>query len=245
MDRQINLMDILKLYLKRWWIIAIAIIVGAVIAGIVTTTLITPMYTSYGTLYTENTADIMSQNVTEIDYNTSMARKELVKTYAEILSSNSFMQLVADQIDLGYSAGQIKSMVSMSSKNETEILIISVTSPDPTTSHIIAQKVLDIAPKFVSEIIEGGSAKILDQPVFSKNPSSPNLVKNVEIGAILGILFSLALILAIEIIDNKVKDADSVAAMFKYPVLGEIPSMQNHKFGKKVKKSKEEKAVKA
>ncbi len=245
MDKQINLMDILKLYLKRWWVIAIAIIVGAVIAGIITTTLITPMYTSYGTLYTENSADIISKNVTEIDYNTSMARKELVKTYAEVLSSNSFMQLVADQVELDYSAGQIKSMVSMGSKNETEILIISVTSPDPTVSHIIAQKVLDMAPKFVGEIIEGSSAKILDQPVFSKTPSSPNLVRNVEIGAILGMLFSLALILVIEIIDNKVKDADSVAAMFKYPILGEIPSMQNHKLDKKVKNGKGEKTVKA
>ena len=243
-DRQINLMDMLKLYLKRWWIIAIAMIIGGIIAGTYTTLFVKPRYTAYGTLYTETSADVMNQ-IVDIEYNNLLAKRELVMTYAEILSSNSFMQLVAEQSGLEYSADQVRSMISMSPKNETEILVIAVTSFDPTDSHIIAQKVLDMAPIFVSEIIEGGSVKILDQPVFSSNPSSPNLIRNVEVGAILGILFSLALILAIEFFDNKVKDADTVAEMFKYPVLGEIPTMQQHKRDKKAKKSEEEETVKA
>lgn len=242
-DRQINLMDILKLYLKRWWIIMIAMVVCAVLAGVFTTAFITPMYTSQGTLYTENTSDIMNQDVTGVDLSTVMVRKELVGTYAEVLSSNSFMQLVAKQSDLGYSSGEIKSMVSMRAKDETEILVISVTTTDPKHSHIIAQKILDMAPKFVNEIVEGGSVKILDQPVYSEAPSSPNTVRNIEIGAILGILFSMALVLAIEIIDNKVKDADAVAEMFKYPILGEIPTMHNNQ--KKKKNNIDKKTVQA
>lgn len=245
MDIQINLMDIIKLYLKRWWIILIAMLVGAVIAGVITTAFITPMYTSYGTLYTENTSDIMNQDVTGVDLSTVMVRKELVGTYAEVLSSNTFMEMVAKQSDLGYSAGQINSMVSMSAKDETEILVIAVRSIDPSHSHIIAQKILDMAPKFVNEIVEGGSVKILDQPIYSDAPSSPNTVRNIEIGAILGILISLAIILLIEIIDNKIKDAETVAEMFKYPILGEIPTMGNHKKEQKAKNSKKTNPVKA
>lgn len=226
-DRQINLIDVLKLYLKRWWVIAIAMIIGGAIAFTYTTSFVTPMYTSYGTLYTENSSDLFNQDVSGVDYNAVMVRKELVGTYAEVLTSNSFMQIIADQSDLGYTPAQIRSMIAMHSKNETEILVIAVKSMDPRHSHIITQKILDMAPGFVSEIVEGGSVKILDQPVFSEVPSSPNVVRNTEIGVILGILFSLALVLAIEIIDNKVKDADTVAEMFKYPILGEIPTMEN------------------
>ncbi len=243
-DRQINLMDVLKLYLKRWWVILIAMIIGGAIAFGYTTTFVTPMYTSYGTLYTENTSDILNQDVSGVDYNTVMVRKELVGTYAEVLTSNSFMQIVADKSDLGYTPAEIRSMIAMQSKNETEILVIAVKTLDPRHSHIIAQKILDMAPGFVSEIVEGGSVKILDQPVFSETPSSPNVVRNTEIGAILGILFSLALVLAIEIIDNKVKDADAVAKMFKYPILGEIPTMQNHQRREKKEKNSQ-KTVKA
>ena len=244
MDRQINLMDVLKLYLKRWWVILIALIIGGTIAYAYTTSFVTPMYTSYGTLYTENTSDILNKDVSGVDYNTVMVRKELVGTYAEVLTSNSFMQIVADQSGLDYTPAQIRSMIAMQAKNETEILVIAVRSTNPSHSHIIAQKILDMAPGFVSEIVEGGSVKILDQPVFSDVPSSPNVIRNTEIGAILGILFSLALILAIEIIDNKVKDAESVSEMFKYPILGEIPTMQQR--GRKEKKEKNKKeALKA
>lgn len=246
MDKQINLMDIIKLYLKRWWCIAIAFVVGAVIAGIITMTLITPMYTSYGTLYTENTTDIVNQNVTEVNLSTVMVRKELVATYAEILSSSSFLQKVAEQSGLDYSASEILQMISMDSKNNTEILVISVTSPDPGDSHIIAQKILDMAPTFINEIVEGGSVKILDQPVFSPSPSSPNVVRNIEIGAILGVLVSLLLVFVVEILDNKVKDADVITEMFKYPILGEIPYFAtNTKKDKKRKKTKEAEPQKA
>ncbi len=243
MDRQINVMDILKLYMKRWWCLVLAIIVGGIIAGVSTILFITPMYTSHCTLYTENTTDVVSQNVTKVDLSTVMVRKELVQTYAEILSSNSFLTRVADESDLGYTGGQILRMISMTDKNGTEILVVSVTSPNPNHSHIIAQKIVDLAPEFVNDIVEGGNVKPLDLPEYSNVPSSPNTVRNVEIGMIIGLLLSLIIVFAIEMLDNKVKDADAVAEMFKYPILGEVPyfTSASKKEVNKKKKAKQQK----
>lgn len=223
MDRQINLMDLLKLYMKRWWCLVLAIIIGGTFAGVFTRFFITPMYTSYCTLYTENSTDIVSQNATELNLSTVMVRKELVATYAEVLSSNTFLSNVAEASDLGYTASQIHGMISMTDKNDTEILVISVTSTDANHSHIIAQKIVDLAPAFVSEIVEGGNVKPLDMPEYSNIPSSPNLARNIQVGMIIGLLISLIIVFALEMLDNKVKDADSIAETFKYPVLGEVP----------------------
>ncbi len=223
MDKQINIMELLKIFLKRWWCILLAVIIGMTISGVYTVAFVEPLYMSYGTLYTENTTDVMNQNVTEVNLSTVMVRKELVATYAEILSSNTFLQKVADECGLGYSSGEILNMLSMKDKNETEILIISVTSLDPKHSHIIAQTIFDLAPTFINEIVEGGSVKVLDQPVYTAEPSSPNIIRKIEIGAVLGLLVSLVIVLAIEMLDNKVKDAETVAETFKYPILGEIP----------------------
>lgn len=223
MDRQINLMDLLKLYAKRWWCLVIAAIVGGVLSGLVTQFLITPMYTSYGTLYTENTTDVVSQNVTDINLSTVMVRKELVKTYAEVLSSNSFLNQVAYESGIGYTSSQIHSMISMTDRNETEILVLTVTSPVPEHSFIIAQKIMDLAPAFIGEKITGGNVTPIDQPELPMKPSSPNLLGNIEIGIFLGLLISLIVVFAIEMLDNKVKDAISLAETFKYPILGEVP----------------------
>ena len=241
MDRQINIMDILKLYMKRWWCLLLAMVLGGVISAVSTVLFVVPMYTSYCTLYTENTADITNQNITEVNLSTVMVRKELVQTYAEILSSNTFLTRVAEQSDIGYTSDQILKMISMKDKNETEILVVSVTSVNPNHSHIIAQKIVDLAPEFVSDIVEGGSVKPLDLPKYSNSPSSPNLVRNIEVGMIIGLLISLVLVFTVEMLDNKVKDSDTVAEMFKYPILGEVPyftstsKKENNKFVKLIK----------
>jgi capsular polysaccharide biosynthesis protein len=87
-------------------------------------------------------------------------------------------------------------------------------------------------------IVEGGNVKILDEPEYPQLPSSPNLVRNVEIGVFAGLLISLVLVFAIEMLDNKVKDAETIAESFKYPVLGEVPYFTTNAKEKKQKKSK-------
>ena len=228
MDRQINLMDLLKLYMKRWWCLVLAIIIGGTIAGVYTKVFVTPMYTSYGTLFTDNENDngVVQSDAGSISLNTVMVQKELVSTYAEVLSSNTFLNKVALETQkrgLPYSGGQILSMLSMSDKNETQILVIEVTSPVPEHSFIIAQEIINMAPAQIEEIVKGGSVKKLDEPVMSRVPSSPNTMRNIEVGMFIGLLISLMIVFAIEMLDNKVKDADAIADTFKYPILGEVP----------------------
>lgn len=241
MDRQINLMELLKLYMKRWWCLVLALIVGAVVAGAYTSLFVTPLYTSYGTLYSENSTKKEVAVEGETNLNTVMVRKELVTTYAEMLSSNTFLAQVAEESALGYTGSDILKMISMTDKNDTEILVISVTTPNAKDSQIIAQKIVDLAPKFVEEITRGnGTVTVLDQPVTSDVPSSPNLSRNVQVGGFIGLLISLIVVFAIEMLDNKVKDSDAVAEAFKYPVLGEVPyftTVSKKETRKKKKKS--------
>lgn len=224
MDRQINLMELLKLYAKRWWCLLLAILVAAGIAGVYTKLFVTPMYTSYGTLYSENSTKKDVSVEGEETLNSAMVRKELVTTYAEMLSSNTFLEKVAEESGLHYTASQILGMISMTDKNDTEILVVSVTTPNPEDSQIIAQKIVDLAPDFVRDVTKGkGTVTVLDKPVTDYNPSSPNISKNMQVGGFIGLLLSLIIVFAIEMLDNKVKDADAISDAFKYPVLGEVP----------------------
>lgn len=223
MEKQINLMDIIKLYTRRWWALVIGLVVGGIIAGTYTTFFVTRIYESAGSLYTENSTDILQQDITDVNLSTIMVRKELVATYAEVLSSNTFLKKVAAESNLGYTNEDILKMLSMSSKNQTEILIISVKSPNPQHAYIIAQTIINLAEEQISTVVEGGSVKLLDEPEYPQTYSSPNILKNTQLGMLIGFVFSLVLIFVIEMLDNKVKDANQVSAIFQYPVLGEIP----------------------
>ena len=237
MDKQINLMDLLRLYMRRWWCLVVAMIIGGLLSGLFTTFFITPMYVSGGSLYAENTTDIVT-TTTDINLSEVMVRQELVKTYAEVLTSNVFMKEVATTSGLGYNHEQILKMVSMTDKSNTEILVITVTSANPQHAYIIAQTIINLASEQIMAIVEGGNVKILDEPEYPQLPSSPNMVRNVEIGVFAGLLISLILVFAIEMLDNKVKDAETIAEIFKYPVLGEVPYFTTNTKEKKQKKKK-------
>lgn len=238
MDKQINLMDLLRLYMRRWWYLIIAMVIGGLLSGLFTAFFVTPMYISGGSLYAENTTDIVT-TTTDINLSEVMVRQELVKTYAEVLTSNVFMKKVAAESGLGYNHEQILKMVSMTDKSNTEILVINVTSANPQHAYIIAQTIINLASEQIMAIVEGGNVKILDEPEYPQLPSSPNIVRNVEIGVFAGLLVSLILVFAIEMLDNKVKDAETISESFKYPVLGEVPYFTTNTKEKHKKKKKQ------
>ena len=241
MEKQINLMDLLKLYMRRWWVLLIGLAIGGILVGTYTALFVTRMYESASSLYTENSNDYLSQDVTDVNLNTIMVRKELVGTYAEVLTSNTFLKKVAEKSGLGYSHSELLSMLTMTSKNETEILVIIVKSSNPQHAYILAQTITDLAEEQISSVVEGGSVKILDEPEYPTTYSSPNILTNTQIGMLIGFLISLLIVFVIEMLDNKVKDVSQISKEFNYPILGEIPyfaigNKKKFSFGKKTNK---------
>ena len=80
MEKHIDLMDLIRLYTRRWWALVIGLVSGGLIFFLVTIFMITPMYTSAGSLYTENSTDVITQEVTNVNLNQIMDRKEWVQT---------------------------------------------------------------------------------------------------------------------------------------------------------------------
>ena len=223
MDKQINLMDLLKLCMRRWWALVIGLVVGGIVSGVFTSFFVTPIYVSATSLYSENTSDTNSTEVDNVSLNTIVTRQTLVQTYAEILTSNVFLKKIADETNLGYAHEDILKMLSMTSKNDTEILVIKVSSPDPNHAFVVAKKIVEHASEQVSRVVEGGSVKLLDEPEYPEKPSSPDVGRNIKLGMVGGLLLSLILVFLVEYLDNKVKSAEQVSETFGYPVLGEIP----------------------
>lgn len=245
MEKQINIIDLMRLYLHRWWALLIGLIVGAIVSGIITVFFITPAYTATGTLYAEDSDDAVKQNTQGMDLGTLVIRKELVGTYAEILRSNVFLKKVAEESGLDYTHGELQGMLSIKVKNNTEIFAINVTNQNPQHAYIIAQTLMNMADEQVGFVIDGGSVKILDEPDYPESPSSPDISRNIQVGALAGLVISLLVVFLIDMFDKKVKDPVHLSEYFDYPVLGEIPFLAptKERSGKE-KKNKQSNAVK-
>ena len=54
--------------------------------------------------------------------------------------------------------------------------------------------------------------------------TAPNVLRNGLIGAVLGLVLSVAVVLLREFLDNTIRDKESLQIQINVPVLGEIPS---------------------
>lgn len=227
MKDELNIMDLVDMLMRRWWIMLVSMLLVGVMAFVFTEVFISPAYRSEGALYVNSTTDQqMNQTLT---MSTLTASQQLVSTYAEILKRRTFLESVSKDIDNKYSAQQLKGMISISSVNDTEIMQISVTSGDPDDSYLIAHSVLMRAPDELIRVVEAGSVKLLDDAKKNTAAVSPNIRQNTLIGALLGLIIGALIIFLLEIIDTRIKDAASITAKYGEPVLGEIPTLTDFK----------------
>ena len=158
-----------------------------------------------------------------------MCIRDRVNTYAEILKRRTFLEDVAEDIGNKYSVEQLQSMISILPVNETEIMEISVTSTDPEDSYLIAHSILMRAPDELMRVVEAGSVKLLDDAKRNDVAVAPNLRQNTLIGALLGIILGALIILLLEFVDTRIKNAESIVSKYDEPLLGEIPSLNEIK----------------
>lgn len=219
---EIDLRQIFGALLARiWMIIAVTVMIGA-FAFVYSKFAMTPMYTAQSTMYVNSQKTVMSDNINlnEISASTMMA-----DVFVELLRSKTIINEVIDQTKLDYTAEQLASMISAASVQETPIMVISVTTPNPKESVVIANALLDIAPEKMIDFMDGGSVKIVDRPEEPKRPSTPNVLKNTILGMMFGFILSAGLVILMELMDSRIKDEEQIRTLFDLPVLGIIPEI--------------------
>ncbi len=68
---------------------------------------------------------------------------------------------------------------------------------------------------------------IVDKAEINTGPVSPNLKKNMLLGAIAGVAISLGYILLAYLLDSKIKNSETAEQVLGLPVLGIIPYFED------------------
>lgn len=227
---EIDLLRLFRaLWRKAWAIILVAVIFGsAFLVG--SKLLIEPKYKAKALMYVNSS---LASEGTKVSVSTSElnAAKSLVETYMVILTSRSTIETAIEQAGVPYTYEQIVggNMISASAVNDTEVFSIEVTSTNPEEAALLANTIAEVLPTKIASVIEGSSARIVDQAAVPTAPSSPNVKKNAAIGAFLGIVLSCCVIVIVELMDDMVHDSDYLTQTYEIPVLAVIPDLLSKK----------------
>ncbi len=220
---ELSVLEIFTILLKRIWIIVLCTMIGFSGAFLVSSFLITPTYTSSCQMYVnlgkaDSGTGTYVGNFTDLQY-----AQKLVNSYIIILKNDIFLKEVASVSKLPYTSGQIRQMMSLSSLNNTEFFEVRINSSNPEDSYNLVRVISELAPAEIIRIKESDSVKIVAPATIPLTPSSPNLLMNSVIGALLGMVAAMAVVILIEVLDTRIKSEEDITSHYSIPVLGSIP----------------------
>ena len=212
----------------------------AMLAFVGTKLFITPMYTSVTKMYVLTKQD-SSAGVTYTDLQTGT---QLTKDYMELVKSRPVLEQVIAVLNLDMEPEKLAEMITVETPVDTRILSVKVESEDPKEAKEIANAVRESVGIQITEIMDVDSVNTVEEANLPTKPSSPNTMKNMAIGGILGLLIAIGIVVLIFMLDDTIKTPEDVEHYLGLNVLTSIPISEGMKKSKKVKGLKAKQAAK-
>lgn len=221
MSKQITISDLLRMFLQHIRLIIILTIVGAFLAFLYVSYMVTPMYTTSALIMVQNgnsmETDMSSQSSAalsgeKVNMNDISSSQTLANTCSTLFTVDPDMKSIISGAS-----------ISISVVENSYFLRINSTSSDPHTAANIANLVANTAPQVFRKYFgDAGKVDTVEEANVPSSPSSPNKSKYVLIGLIAGLAISLVISFLLEIIDTTIKPGDDLYKQYDIPVFAEI-----------------------
>lgn len=224
---EIDLLELLYAFRKRILWIALAAILGGGISFTGTRFLMTPMYESATTMLVLTSETTLS-SLSELQLGT-----QLTNDYEILTKSRAVLETVIENLDLNLEYEQLNSMVAISNPEDSRIMEITLTYPDPVEAKRIVDEIASVTSEFIGDQMEGIPPKIIDQGEVPDGPSSPNVRKNTLLGILAGLVISCGIITVMTLMDDTIKTEEDIEKYLGIPTLASVPDRKDYIGGKK------------
>lgn len=226
--RKIDLIEIAQVLWRKIWMIIIFLVAGAVIIGGYTKLMVTPQYTATSMIY------ILGQSTSISSVADLQLSSELTADFTIMAKSRKVINGVIRDMDLNMTYDEVKNSVNIVNPTDSHILEIQVTNQDPKLARDISNTMADAVADNISSVMVTDKPSIAEKAVTPKTPSSPNFMKNVAMGGILGAAVAVGLILLGYMMDDTIKTEDDIKKYLQINTLASISIEKNKRRKKSV-----------
>lgn len=179
-----------------------------------------PMYKSYTTV-------ILGGNSTQtITQGEVTLNKNLVTTYAEIVTSRRVLDQVIEELNLDMSYETLKNKISVTSVNNTEIIKITVEDSNAVHAKNIANVTANYFKEEIVDLYNMNNVNTLDEAIQAKTPYNINVFKQMIIYFMIGFIISAGIVFIIFYFDRTIKSSEQIEQKLKLPILGNVEEYQ-------------------
>ena len=226
MDKEYMTLDIRAVLalIRRNIILLVALtVIGAAAAYCYTDYVIDPMYESSVMLI----VNLRDEQATVISSGELSSARELIRTYAVILTNDALLEEVISQLNLSTGVSSLKGRISASEVNQSQVMRMTVRDTDPATALVVLEFIVDRAPELLINTVKAGSVEIVSPPKANYSPVSPSIRRNTAIGALAGLLIAAAFVIIKKALENTFLSEEDIGRYLGLPVLGVIPAVKH------------------
>jgi capsular exopolysaccharide synthesis family protein len=221
----VNFNEFLRALRTRWLTVLGSVLV-TLVAAVMATLLTTPLYQSSTRLYVSSTG---GQSMNDV-YQGSRLSQDRVVSYTEIIKGETLAQRTVDRLNLDMSASALQKKVQATSKLDTVLVNVKVTDVSPVRARDIANALSDEFVVMVRELetpspgVRPDARVIVEQRAsIPESPITPKKRRNIALGLAAGLTLGIGLALLRELLDNTVKDRETLEQIAGVGMVGSVP----------------------
>ncbi|MDP3486735.1 MAG: Wzz/FepE/Etk N-terminal domain-containing protein [Bacillota bacterium] len=220
----IDIREIFNIIRKYILLILLIPIIAASSAGIAVFFVMDPVYKAETTLLVKNQTT-SQMNVSDLQFS-----RQLVKTYREIARSRVVALEVIRVLNLNVTADQLRDMVDVALRGDTEIIAISVEHTDPRFAATLANAVAEAFRSNTIRIMQVENVTVVDDAVAPTNHIKPRKMLTIVIAGLAGGMAGAGAAFVLAYLDNTFKRPEDIQQHLGLPVLGTIPLFKQQDF---------------
>ena len=220
---EIDVLSLLRTIWRKKFLILLTAILTTGLAFAYSAFLVTPQYDSTTRLYVVNQSSDNGAVITNQDL---QAGSFLVKDYKEIILSQDVLKNVTTTLGI---TDDIKEKITVNIPVDTRILSITVRDSDPDQAATIANTLRDEAAKKIIEVTKVSDVTTLEAALPAEKPSTPQTKRNLVLGFVAGAFLATALVLVLEVLDDRVKRPQDIEEDLGMTLLGVVPQAEKLK----------------
>lgn len=231
-EMEIDLKELFYVIKQKLWIIILTGVIGAVAAGLFTSMVMKPIFTSSTMLYIVNKSTTLT-SLTDLQLGT-----QLTKDYKVLVTSRPVTSKVIENLDLNMRHEELVGKIKVDNPTDTRILTISVEDTDPYMAKSIADEMATVASARMAEIMDSAPPNIIEEGNVPDHKTSPSVTKNTMMGGLAGVFLAGVIILVLFVMNDSIRTPEDVEKYLGLNTLASIPVFEAEADGKKKKKKR-------
>lgn len=213
----LELIHLLKRHLKLCIVLPVAC---ALATAVVSWAFLPNTYTSSVSLYVLTRSYDQESSLTNSDLSASQMLSDDV---AQLILSNRVKTDTASNLSLKDLRDY---KISVASESTTRVITISVTGQSAQNVALVANGLAETTDSVAREVMDVKAVNVIDKAVEATKPSGPNRVMYTAIAFLVGIFLVVAIVVVMDMMNTRVRNAEELEGMLEVPVIGRIPKIR-------------------